>query len=282
MTSAKEVENKVNLTELTAALEENERANQQVSTEGPDPKVLEFLRILEEYRVKCEEEGNYLEAGRAHKQLAVLRKQEEKRQHKAIQTRHLTERQDVQLAHNMQFSEFNAAWDRYMEEYDGMAQKYIQQMTERHSAALLEFQIKLRDELGARPPKWSRELLEHRRMQHVNARNRNYVEAEKLKKLSDEEEERERRDMGQDQGVVFARRENAFRLQQQTELQALLKRIECRRKEHLTQKGVDTRRLLQRNKNVQAVMENRQAAQVCSQRTAIAHGFTSFTGDCAV
>jgi hypothetical protein len=39
--------------------------------EGPDPKVVEFLRILEEYRVKCEEEGNYLEAGRAHKQLGV-------------------------------------------------------------------------------------------------------------------------------------------------------------------------------------------------------------------
>jgi hypothetical protein len=39
--------------------------------EGPDPKVVEFLRILEEYRVKCEEEGNYLEAGRAHKQLGI-------------------------------------------------------------------------------------------------------------------------------------------------------------------------------------------------------------------
>ena len=33
--------------------------------EGPDPKVVEFLHILDEYRVKCEDEGNYLEAGRA-------------------------------------------------------------------------------------------------------------------------------------------------------------------------------------------------------------------------
>ena len=48
--------------------------------EGPDPKVLEFLRILEEYRLKCEEEGNYLEAARAEKQLNTLRKQEERRQ----------------------------------------------------------------------------------------------------------------------------------------------------------------------------------------------------------
>jgi hypothetical protein len=191
------VEGKVSFDEVSGVLLEVENANQAATTEGPDPKVLEFLRILEEYRVQCEEEGNYLEAGRAHKQLAILRKQEEKRQQKATQARHLSERQDVQLAHNMQFAEFNASWDKYMEEYDTMAQRYIQQMTERHATALLEFQMKLREELSNRPPKWSRELLEHRWMQHINARNKNYAEAQKLKKISDEEEERERRDMGQ-------------------------------------------------------------------------------------
>ena len=68
-----------------------------------------------EYRLKCEEESNYLEAGRAHKQLGILRKQEEKRQQKAVRARQISERQDVQLAHNMQFSDFNGAWDSYME-----------------------------------------------------------------------------------------------------------------------------------------------------------------------
>lgn len=67
------------------------------SSEGPDEKVVEFMRILEEYRVKCEDEGNYLEAGRAHKQLQILRIQEEKRQQKAIKVRQITERQDVQV-----------------------------------------------------------------------------------------------------------------------------------------------------------------------------------------
>lgn len=67
------------------------------TSEGPDGKVVEFMRILEEYRVKCEDEGNYLEAGRAHKQLQILRIQEEKRQQKAIKVRQITERQDVQV-----------------------------------------------------------------------------------------------------------------------------------------------------------------------------------------
>lgn len=229
--------------------------------EGSDPKVLEFLQILEEYRVKCEEEGNYLEAARAYRQLGVLRKQEEKRQQKAITARQISEKQDVQLAHNMQFNEFNKSWDKYLEDYDSMAQTYIQQMTERHAVVLLEFQKQLRKDLADKPPKWSKELLDQRRKQHINARNKNYTMAQKLKKQSDKTEERERRELEQAQAVVFARREAKFRMQQQTELQALLKRIECRRKEHLKQRNLDTKRLLQRNRNVQAVLESKQATE---------------------
>jgi hypothetical protein len=70
----------------------------------------------------------------------------------------------------MQFSEFNAAWDKYMEEYDNMAQVYIQQMTERHAIVLLEYQKQLRAELASKAPKWSKELLEWRRRQHILAR----------------------------------------------------------------------------------------------------------------
>jgi hypothetical protein len=112
----------------------------QALGEGPDPKVIEFLHILDEYRIKCEDEGNYLEAGRAAKQLETLKKQEAKRQEKALRARQLAERQDVQIAHNMQYAEFNAAWDKYLEEYDQMAHMYIQQMTERHAVTLREFQ----------------------------------------------------------------------------------------------------------------------------------------------
>ena len=243
-------EGQLRFDEFMSILEQIDNAS-EVPFEGPDPKVVEFLRILEEYRLKCEEEGNYLEAGRAHKQLSILRKQEEKRQQKAVRARQIAERQDVQLAHNMQFSDFNAAWDQYMEEYDNMAQMYIQQMTERHALVLLEFQKQLRQELLARPPKWSKELLEMRRKQHVAARNKQYAEAQKLKKVCDKVEESERKEMEAGQAINFAKKEAKYRLQQQAELQALLKRIECRRKEHIKQRNLDSKRLLQRNRNVQ-------------------------------
>jgi hypothetical protein len=83
--------------------------------------------------------------------------------------------------------------------------------------------------------------------------------------------------MEQEQAVIFARREAKFRQHQQAELQALLKRIECRltmsqrflnptsyfrfsirRKEHIKQRNLDSKRLLQRNRNVQTVLESKQ------------------------
>lgn len=54
-------------------------------------------------------------------------------------------------------------------------------------------------------------------------------------------------------------REAKFRIQQQAELQALLKRIEGRRKEHIKQKHSDSKRLLQRNRNIQATLESQHA-----------------------
>ena len=155
------------------------------SDESPEQKVLEFLRILDEYRKKCESEGNYKEAERAHKQLTVLRKQEEKRQQRVVISQQETEKLDIQKSHNIQIEEFNIAWDKYLDEYDSMAQQYILQMTERHAKALVEIQGKLREDIVSKPPKWSKELIEQRRKQFISARNRNYREAEELKKICD-------------------------------------------------------------------------------------------------
>merc|ERR1711991_964008 len=83
----------------------------------------------------------------------------------------------------------------------------------------------------------------------------------KLKTQSDKEEHKERLEMEQATAVAFARREAKYRQQQQAELQALLKRIECRRKEHIKQRNLDSKRLLQRNRNVQSVLESKQAAE---------------------
>ncbi|KDO30177.1 hypothetical protein SPRG_05369 [Saprolegnia parasitica CBS 223.65] len=228
---------------------------------GPDPKVMEFINILEEYRAKCEEDGNYLEAQRADTQLVALRTQEAKRQSKSLKAKQIAERQDIQIAHNMQYTDFNMAWDQYMEEYDNMAQAYIRQMTDKHNVDLRSFQEKLHKELMERPPKFSKELIEWRRRQHRLAQQKNYAEAQKIKLIADDLEAAERANVNENLQVIFTRKETKFRQQQQAEIQALLKRIDGRRKEHIKQRNLDSKRLLQRNRNVQAVLESKQSVE---------------------
>lgn len=126
--------------------------------------------MLDEYRVKCEAELNYDEAGRAAEQLATIRKQEETRRVRAIQGRHDSERGALLEAHRGQVDEFNAAWARYLAEFDAMAAMYTSQMQERHAVRFKEFQDALHDELMHKPVKFSRELLEWRSREQTLAK----------------------------------------------------------------------------------------------------------------
>lgn len=229
--------------------------------EDADPKVDEFLRVMDEYRAKCEGEGLYEEAGKASEQLDTIRKQEEARRVKAIRARHAMERKDVGDAHANQYTEFNTAWDKYLAEFDSMAAMYVGQMQERHGNKLKEFQEGLHADLLRRPIKFSRELLEWRTREAQLAKQRKYADAHRIKLLADDLERRERSKLEEERLSLFAQREAKFRAQQGTELSALVKRIETRRAEHVKQREVDSKRLVQRNRNVMAVLESRQVME---------------------
>ena len=62
------------------------------------------------------------------------------------------------------------------------------------------------------------------------ARQKNYAEAQRIKKIADQLENKERKACENVGGGAFSRKDGQFRTQQQSELQALLKRIDARRK----------------------------------------------------
>ena len=101
------------------------------------------------------------------------------------------------------------------------------------------------------------------------ARQKKYAEAQKVKHIADELEERERTKSDEGRLSVYRQREAKFRHQQQNELSALLKRIERRRHEHQQQREANTKRLLLRNKNVQTVLENKQSSELSKKKSAV-------------
>jgi len=140
---------------------------------------------------------------------------------------------------------------------------------DRHATRLKEFQDALHEELLRKPVKFSRELLEWRAREHSLAKQRKYADAQRVNVLPDEQERRERRKLEEDTLAFLDGREAKLLDKQTQELAALVKRIEARRSEHVKQRDIDTRRLLQRNRNVMSVLEQRQVQEEARHMAAI-------------
>ena len=59
----------------------------------------------------------------------------------------------------------------------------------------------------------SKEIIEHRRKQYISVSNRNYKEAQELKRVCDIIEENELNDMEQDNSVILVRRDAEIKVQ---------------------------------------------------------------------
>lgn len=156
-----------------------------------DSKVLDFLRLLEEYRRKCEEQGNYAEARKSRSKFDELLKKETQRQRNNIRAAQEQELQNIESAQKAQFLEFSQAWDNYMSDYEATAYLSLEKLKEKHMLEFQQFQDKIRRELRARM-KFSKDLLELRDKEAKLVRMKRYEEAEKVKMKADLLEEFER------------------------------------------------------------------------------------------
>ena len=230
---------------------EKELATEDETSEAvqAENKVLDFLQLLEEYRLKCESEGNYPEAKKAKLKFDELKKKETERQ--LQQTRETQEKEldSLEEAQNNQIDDFNKAWDSYMAEYEATAYKSLEKLKEKHIAEYQEMMEKITVEAQKRV-KHSKELLELRQKQMVLAKLKTYEEAEKIKEKADGLERIEDEMNEATVRRIIEAKEKKLRQQQQLALAALLKRIQRDRNEQIKHREVDSNRLIMRNRNV--------------------------------
>lgn len=212
-------------------------------------KVLDFLQLLEEYRLKCQAEGNYPEAKKAQLKYEELKKKETVRQLQQTRETQEKELESLENAQKQQLEEFNKAWDSYMSEYEATAYKSLEKLKEKHIAEYQEVMTKITEE-AQKKVKHSKDLLELRQKQHALARQKIYEEAEKIKLKADLLEAAENEKNESIVRKAVEKKEKQIRQQQQMALTALLKRIERDRNEQIKHREVDSSRLIMRNKNI--------------------------------
>ncbi len=87
--------------------------------------MINYVKILEEHRKNCEQQGKYVEAEIAKNRLDELKSHEEKRRMEAMRARQISDMLGVEEAHMLEFKQFNLTWDKKMTEYENQADRYV-------------------------------------------------------------------------------------------------------------------------------------------------------------
>jgi hypothetical protein len=171
-----------------------------------------------------------------------------------------SEHQGVQEAQMMQAMEFNSAWSQNMTEFERQAREIEESAIQRHQEEFAAFQEKL---YGREPRayKFSRELLHLKASIDAHAKQGNYDEAHKLKRKADQLEKWERMKLDNEHKTLTATKELKLRQQQQTQLEALRRRIQRGREEHKEHWLMGAQRLMQSHRNMLSDMKTKQALE---------------------
>jgi len=225
----------------------------------PDEHAIQdFLELLEKHRVDCEKQGKYEEAELARTRLEHLRQHEENRRRTELRDQQLAERLGVEEAHMAELQEFNEIWDRKSAEFEAHAANLQNTLAERHKQ---EHQVqveKLRKETEPRTPRWSKDLLNLRKIQETLAKMKKYPEADKTKAQADKVEAQEHQNWKVKRETKIQALEEQFLHKQQLEMGGLLKRIQSGREEQKLARKLELERLLQRYHNVKTQLESQQ------------------------
>ncbi|OLP88001.1 hypothetical protein AK812_SmicGene30713 [Symbiodinium microadriaticum] len=178
------------------------RMNDPSLDDGEESHSIEdLLRALEKHRVECEQAGR------------------------------LAERMGVEEAHMLGLQEFSNIWDQKQQDFDARANQLQKVLATRHKQEHQAHLEKLRREVEPRTPRWSRDLLNLRKIQETLAKMRKYAEAEKTKVQADKLEAREHNQWKEKREARIAVMEEQFLHKQQLEMGGLLKRLKASREE---------------------------------------------------
>merc|ERR1719382_1362469 len=226
--------------------------------EGAENNIQDFLDVLEKHRVDCEKQGKYEEAELTRTRLDQLRQHEENRRREELRSQQLAERLGVEEAHMAELQEFNEIWDRKSAEFEAHAANLQNTLAERHKQEHQLQMEKMRRETEPRTPRWSKDLLNLRKIQETLAKMKKYAEAEKTKAQADRVEAQEHSMWKAKREARIAALEEQFRHKQQLEMGGLLKRVTSGREEQKQARKSELERLLQRYHNVKTQLESQQ------------------------
>ena len=231
-----------------------------------------FIRIINEYREKCTDEGRYLLAKEFMAHDKNLRQELQLQQVELVQNRYNRDKSKLVAAHEQQAEEFKESWDKFMTAVEEKAQDHTSEVEEAHKQQLVMLEQSLSEEnsnTNKPKKKWSKELNSLRERQMLLAERQRYQEAQLVKVNANALEEKERCLQNLNTDTSLTRQTSALKKQQKAEFDVLAKRLENKRQQYVKQRDQDLAKLVQRNKNIQSTFDQRMHAECAKLASSI-------------
>jgi hypothetical protein len=220
-----------------------------------------LIRIIADYEQRAEYEGEYLLAKELLDQHKALQREEENKQLAIIKKKHIDDKRKLVIAHDEQLVEFMTSWDQFMKEFEQKSQAYLEELAETHKQQLSALREEVVEEVKSKPQRWSKELVDWRKREAIMADQQKYQEAQRIKTISDALESKERANKNSKLESSLRLKEGNLKKQHAAEVSALQQRIDTKRREFDHQRKGDEARMIQRNRNILAMVDSKQAAE---------------------
>jgi len=143
--------------------------------EPNDENIEDFLKILDEHRQSCEQEGKYVEAEMAKNRINELKIQDYERRMATKLMQQAQQREDCEQAHIKQYQQFNQ-WDEDLLQTQQEDSQALAELEDRQTKEIENNRQILEENLPL-TFKYSAELLNKQKIQAQFAKQRDYAAA---------------------------------------------------------------------------------------------------------
>jgi len=225
-----------------------------------DDAVLEFMRSLEQQRVRAEEEGRYKEAKECVRKLRELKTKEVERLQAEIQERHEEEWAEAERAFVRDQLQAEAAWEDKMAQFDEALAAQMSELEDRHDMQIEEIRLTASDRPGRQ--RRSKQLLNQREIERRLAKSGDYDKAIMVKRSADQLERLELEQGKEALEAELAMKEAKAVQKQQMEREALAQRGKRGRQELVAARKQDREKRERRYRNIRAELTNMQRLEI--------------------
>lgn len=143
----------------------------------------------------------------------------------------------------MQYQEFSKAWDKYMSDYERTAFDLVEQLKQKHFQEHQDMQTYITEKFY-NDHRWNKQIIELRKQEQIYFSVKDYLNAEKVKIICTDLEQREIDNMQHELQIKLEKEEAILHQKQNNKLQTLLSRIQRDREEQVKHRQIDSNRLI--------------------------------------